>query len=156
YQAAFFDGEWLGYADFLLRVETPSELGAWSYEVADTKLARTAKASAILQVCSYAEQLTRVQGVQPKELHIVLGGGERPTATFTVSDFMAYYRTVKATFLAAVTAGDPVYPVTATYPDPVEFCDVCAWAVHCKDQRYADDDLSRVAGITAKQRRALK
>jgi len=156
YQATFFDGRWLGFADFLLRVETPSDLGPWSYEVADTKLARHAKASAILQVCSYVEQLARVQGLVPKELHIVLGGGGRPTATFTVSDFMAYYRTVKATFEAAVTAGEPVYPVTATYPDPVEFCDVCAWAVHCRQQRYADDDLSRVAGITAKQRKALK
>ena len=27
YQATFFDGRWLGYADFLLRVETPSALG---------------------------------------------------------------------------------------------------------------------------------
>ena len=156
FQATFFDETWLGYADFLLRVETPSDLGTWSYEVADTKLARHAKASAILQVCSYVEQLTRVQGVQPKELRIVLGGSARETAIFTVSDFMAYYRTVKSSFEAAVTAGEAVYPVVATYPDPVEFCDVCAWVVDCKAQRLADDDLSRVAGISAKQRKALK
>ena len=156
FQATFFDGIWLGYADFLLRVETPSSLGSWSYEVADTKLARHAKASAILQVCSYVEQLTRVQGVQPKELRIVLGGSARETAIFPVSDFMAYYRTVKSNFEAAVTTGEAVYPVTATYPDPVEFCDVCAWVVDCKAQRQADDDLSRVAGISAKQRKALK
>jgi len=30
YQATFFDGRWLGLADFLLRVERPSSLGAWS------------------------------------------------------------------------------------------------------------------------------
>jgi uncharacterized protein len=52
YQATFFDGTWRGHADFLLRVETPSALGPWSYEVADTKLARRAKAGALLQVCS--------------------------------------------------------------------------------------------------------
>ena len=52
YQATFFDGRWLGHADFLLRVERPSALGAWSYEVADTKLARHVKASALLQICS--------------------------------------------------------------------------------------------------------
>ena len=40
YQATFFDGRWLGLADFLLRVERPSDLGGWSYEVVDTKLAR--------------------------------------------------------------------------------------------------------------------
>jgi uncharacterized protein len=156
YQATFFDGRWLGFADFLLRVEAPSLLGGWSYEVADTKLARHAKASAILQVCSYVEQLTRVQGVEPRELHLVLGGSARETKTFRVSDFMAYYRRVKAEFEAGVTAGEPVYPVTATYPDPVEHCEVCNWVVACKAQRRADDDLSLVAGISARQRRALK
>jgi uncharacterized protein len=161
YQATFFDGTWLGFADFLLRVERgpdepPSAFGAWSYEVADTKLARSAKASAILQVCSYVEQLTREQRLEPKELHLVLGGSARETKSFPVSDFMAYYRTVKTGFMAGVAAGEPVYPVTASYPDPVEHCDVCNWAIDCKAQRKADDDLSRVAGITAKQRKALK
>jgi predicted RecB family nuclease len=156
YQATFFDGTWLGFADFLLRADALSDLGAWSYEVADTKLARHAKASAILQVCSYVEQLHRVQGVEPKELHLVLGGSARETKTFPVSDFMAYYRRVKSEFEAAVNAGEPVYPVTATYPDPVEHCDVCRWVVDCKAQRRADDDLSLVAGISTKQRRALK
>jgi predicted RecB family nuclease len=156
YQATFFDGTWLGYADFVLRVETASNLGAWSYEVADTKLARSAKASAILQVCSYVEQVERIQGTQPKELHLVLGGSARETKSFPVSDFMAYYRTVKAGFEAAVSAGEPVYPVVATYPEPVEHCDVCNWVVDCKAQRRRDDDLSLVAGITARQRKALK
>ena len=156
YQATFFDGRWLGFADFLLRVDTPSGLGAWSYEVADTKLARHAKAGAILQVCSYVEQLTAAQGRVPESLHIVLGGSARETATFRVADFMAYYRRVKAAFEEAVEAGEPVYPVTATYPEPVEHCDVCRWNLHCRDQRRRDDDLSLVAGITARQRRALK
>jgi len=32
YQAVLFDGErWRGYADFLGRVDSPSELGDWSY-----------------------------------------------------------------------------------------------------------------------------
>jgi len=156
YQATFFDGRWRGHADFLLRVEKPSDLGSWSYEVADTKLARKPKAGAVLQVCSYVEQLARVQGCEPEELHLVLGGSAREQVSFRVADFMAYYRRVKTEFEAAVANGDPVYPVTATYPDPVEHCEVCRWAVHCKGQRRRDDDLSLVAGITARQRRALK
>jgi predicted RecB family nuclease len=54
YQATFFDGRWLGFADFLLRVDDPfrpSCFGPYHYEVADTKLARHVKASALLQVC---------------------------------------------------------------------------------------------------------
>src|SRR5262245_40974733 len=38
YQATLLDGNWGGRADFLIRVDTPSSLGIWSYEVADTKL----------------------------------------------------------------------------------------------------------------------
>ena len=41
FQATFFDGRWRGHADFLFRVDRPSPtLGAWSYDIADTKLAR--------------------------------------------------------------------------------------------------------------------
>ena len=36
YQAVLAHGDWFGIADFLERVERPSNLGAWSYEVADT------------------------------------------------------------------------------------------------------------------------
>ena len=107
YQATFFDGTWRGHADFLLRRdhvagEADSAFGPWHYEVADTKLARHVKASAILQICSYVDQLTAIQGVQPESLHVVLGGRERPTDTLRVEDYMAYYRRVKADFEAAV------------------------------------------------------
>jgi predicted RecB family nuclease len=156
YQATFFNGRWVGYADFLMRVEQPSALGSWSYEVADTKLARHVKGSAVLQICSYVEQLAAIQGCEPEWLQVVLGGSSRAIESLRVADYMAYFRRVKAEFEAAVTAGDPVYPVTETYPDPVEHCDVCRWVVHCKAQRRQDDDLSLVAGITARQRTALK
>ncbi len=73
YQATFFDGRWRGHADFLLRVERPSLLGGWSYDVADTKLARGVKAGAILQVCVYADRLETLQGVPPERLVIVTG-----------------------------------------------------------------------------------
>ncbi len=156
YQATFFDGRWVGFADFLLRVERPSALGSWSYEVADTKLARHVKGGAVLQICSYVEQLTAIQGLEPEFLRVVLGGSAHATESLRVADYMAYYRRVKHEFEAAVAAAEPVYPVTATYPDPVEHCDVCRWVVQCKAQRRSDDDLSLVAGITARQRRELK
>ncbi len=43
YQASFRRGDFLGFADFLRRVEVPSDLGEYSYEVIDTKLSKTAK-----------------------------------------------------------------------------------------------------------------
>ncbi|HEX5241570.1 MAG TPA: TM0106 family RecB-like putative nuclease [Candidatus Limnocylindrales bacterium] len=156
YQATFFDGRWRGHADFLLRVDEPSALGAWSYEVADTKLARRVKGSAVLQICSYVDLLTPIQGIEPAMLHVVLGGSTRTIERLRVADYMAYYRQVKAAFEAEAGGEVAVYPVTATYPDPVEHCDVCRWAAHCAAQRRRDDDLSLVAGISSRQRVALK
>jgi hypothetical protein len=38
YQVVLRTGHWYGRADFLQRVDRPSKLGAWSYEVLDAKL----------------------------------------------------------------------------------------------------------------------
>ena len=73
----------------------------WHYEVADTKLARHVKAGAVLQICSYVDQLERIQGRRPEQLHVALGGSARETVSLRVDDYMAYYRRVKADFLAA-------------------------------------------------------
>jgi len=48
-QAALRDGRWIGRADVLTRVEEPSQMGSWSYEIIDTKLARETKAGTVLQ-----------------------------------------------------------------------------------------------------------
>lgn len=156
YQACFFDGTWLGFADFLLRVAPePGQrppLGHL-YEVADTKLARHAKASALLQMCGYTEALTAIQGIEPLQMHVALGGSARETATFRVKDHMAYYRAVKARFEAHV-AGEHAWPA-ASYPEPVDHCDVCRWDEVCRARRRGDDHLSLVAGITARTRSEL-
>ena len=162
FQAAFFDERWLGYADFLLRVESPDRPSPWGpyhYEVADTKLARHVKAGAVLQICSYVEQLERIQGVRPERMKVVLGGSARETAVLRVDDYMAYYRAAKSRFEAAVLGKSggglrPTSPST-TYPEPVEHCDVCRWSAVCSQRRRADDHLSLVAGITSRQRTAL-
>src|SRR4051794_24711302 len=63
YQGALADGKaWHGYTDFLVRVEQPSALGPWSYEVHDAKLARGLKAKFAVQLALYADLLTRTTG----------------------------------------------------------------------------------------------
>ncbi len=156
YQATFFDGRWRGHADFLLRVGVPSHLGSWSYEVADTKLARHVKGSALLQICSYVEPLTRIQGREPEWMHVALGGKAHAAERFRVADYIAYFRLAKRLFEERVGATEPAYPPVGTYPDPVEHCEVCRWDEVCSGRRRVDDDLSLVAGITGRQRRALK
>ena len=167
YQATFFDGRWLGYADFLLRVEAArqeerSVWGDWHYEVADTKLARHVKAGAVLQMCSYVDQLERLQQVTPKEMRVVLGGSAHEIARLRVADFMPYYHAAKRRFQEAVLGSEgapargPTYPSETTYPEPVEHCSVCRWSELCEARRRADDHLSLVAGITTHQRKALR
>ena len=46
----------------------------FSYEVVETKLARSAKVRAILQLCFYSVFLSKIQGSQPEWMHVVLGG----------------------------------------------------------------------------------
>ncbi|HEY0443050.1 MAG TPA: TM0106 family RecB-like putative nuclease [Candidatus Limnocylindrales bacterium] len=159
FQATFFDGTWRGHADFLLRVDAPdrpSKWGPYHYEVADTKLARHVKASAVLQICSYVEQLERVQGVRPEWMHVALGGSARAVERLRVDDYMAYYRSARDRFLAAMAGPEAQFPPVGTYPEPVDHCDVCRWAIECGIRRRADDHLSLVAGISARQRRALE
>ncbi len=139
YQAVFLDQPWLGIADFLLRVDGASNLGDWSYEVADTKLARRVKPYYLLQLCFYSEHVARLQGETPRHIHAVLGTGER--RTFVLADFAAYYRTIKAHFLEQLESG------STTYPHPVEHCAICPWSPVCDGRRLTDDHLSLVANI---------
>jgi predicted RecB family nuclease len=145
YQATLFDGRWRGHADFLLKVDGPSDLGDWHYEVADTKLARSVKGSALLQVCVYSDRLTAVQGRRPERIHVVTGDSE--THTLRLDDFAAFYRAVKQRFEDRVFGARRDHP-PSTYPDPVDHCRVCVWFPTCIERRRDDDHPSIVAGMT--------
>ena len=145
YQGAFLHDGWTGYADFLLRVDDrPSDLGSWSYEVADTKLARRTKPYFLLQLCFYSEQVARLQGREPERIHVILGTREQHS--FRVAEFAAYYRRIKQRFLAEIAASP-----RDTYPNPVPHCELCRWAERCDAQRIADDHLCLVAGMRSAQ-----
>lgn len=155
YQATLFDGRWRGHTDFLRKVDTRSTLGAHSYEVWDTKLARHTKGSTILQLCLYSDLLAALQGRQPELMHVALGGSTVTVEHHRFADYGAYYRMVRSRFDEFVSSTEATYPPT-TRPDPVEHCDVCRWSIECTSERRRTDDLSLVAGITSRQRRALR
>src|SRR5690606_39065164 len=78
FQAAFFDGTFHGMADFVVRIDDGTTTGV-RYEVADTKLARTARAKALLQLAIYAHQLEAMGLPAPERVHLWLGDGARPS-----------------------------------------------------------------------------
>ena len=148
YQAALQEGLWRGYADFLRRVDTPSELGDYSYEVYDTKLSRRLKVPALLQMATYAERLAQLQGVLPARLWVVTGDGvEHPWRTLDVQEYAARAR---ARLEAAVRDRAP------TEPRRVQHCQQCRWADKCADEWRAADDLVLVPGMRADHRDALR
>ena len=149
YQATFLDGDLVGHADFLRRVDKPSALGNCSYEVIDTKLGRHAKAAYVLQLAFYGDLLASVQQAEPHEMHVVLG--DRKSVPFTVSEYSRYFRRLLQRFRKSIGT-----PPTETYPTPCAKCSMCAWAERCEPQRIDDDSLHLVAGIRSGQVQKLE
>ncbi len=153
YQATFFDGVWRGHADFLRRVDTPSKLGDYSYEVIDTKLNRHATVEAVVQIAHYSGEVARLQGVTPQRMHLQLG--DNSTATFLVRDFVAYLHFAKRQFHTFVKQLQKAEHDSHTYPVPVAHCSMCDWSSHCEQRRIDDDHLSLVARMRRRHIAAL-
>jgi uncharacterized protein len=151
-QAAFGDKDWFGRVDVLRKVDKPSALGDWSYEVYDCKLAHETKAATILQLSLYSHLLGTAQGLLPEAMYVVPPGETFEPERYRVLDYAAYYRYVKSR-LAAVIGTNGTGP--ATYPEPTPHCEVCRWQRECDQERRDDDHLSLVAGISKLQRKQL-
>lgn len=152
-QAALADGMWHGRADVLLRTDTPSALGAYAYEVVDTKLALATRAETILQLCLYAELVEAIQGELPARIGVVTPAhlhGDRPEPQwYRTLDYMAYFRYVRGRLVRSVAEAPD------TYPEPVPRCELCRWWPTCHRTWRNDDHLSFVAGAGRSQRREL-
>ncbi|WP_236788177.1 TM0106 family RecB-like putative nuclease [Amycolatopsis sp. GM8] len=142
YQAVFDDGEFTGRADFLVCDDQGR------YEVYDTKLARHARPSAVLQVAAYADALRRGGWPAGPRMHLLLGDGG--TASLRVDDFLPLLHRLRA----KLTARQPHLP-DRLWADERPACAGCGFAEHCAAGREADRDLSLVAGMRGDQRRKL-
>ena len=146
FQAALEDGRWQGRADFLIRTDVASDLGPFSYEVYDAKLARDTRAGTILQLSLYSDIVGGIQGRSPEWMHVVKPGADFEPESFRCDEFGAYYRWIRSRVEASVNGDDPQQG-PGTYPEPVPQCDICRWRPRCNRQRRADDHLSLVAGM---------
>ncbi len=143
FQGALAGGVWGGYADFLERVPASSDLGAFSYEVADTKLKHRPAPGHVLQLTLYSDLLADIQGRAPEHAHVQLGSGER--FSFRLSEYSDYAR------LARNRLEEFVRNTPTTRPVPCSLCDLCRWRVRCTEDWQETDSLHLTAGISRSQ-----
>ncbi|MEI9975296.1 MAG: TM0106 family RecB-like putative nuclease [Ignavibacteriota bacterium] len=144
YQGALLNPPWHGYADFLRRVETPSALGPYSYEVIDTKLARHTRPKHVVQLCVYSELLAREQGTVPERMHVVLGDARQESLRTT--DYAHFFHGLREQF-EGFGANLPVL----SEPEPCAHCETCRWVQRCEEEWERTEHLSLTAGITREQ-----
>jgi uncharacterized protein len=148
-QAALETAGWFGRPDILRRTDVPSDLGPWSYEPYDCKLARETKAATILQLSHYAALLSNSQGRLPDRMFVVPPSEDFGVEAYRVLDYAAYYRAVWARLECAMQKRPD------TYPEPTDHCEVCRWWTECDRRWRTDDHLSLTAGISRLQRKQL-
>ncbi|GAB3611496.1 TM0106 family RecB-like putative nuclease [Humibacter ginsengiterrae] len=131
----------VGHADFIVREPDGR------YTVEDTKLARRAKVTALLQVAAYALQLRRI-GVEPsEEVRLLLGDGS--VSTHRLADILPVYRKRIARLHDIVrqhlSDGEAVHWGDERF-SACGGCDTCAAEVE------ANRDVLLVAGVRVTQR----
>jgi predicted RecB family nuclease len=144
FQGTFFDGAFVGFADFLVRTGE-------RVEVVDTKLARHAKVTALLQLAAYAEQLRQI-GIDPGDrVHLLLGDGT--TSTHKLADVVPVFRLRRARLAQ-------IFEERLADTAPVDFGDprysVCGRCATCDREVEARRDLLLVAGMRTPQRTRLR
>ncbi|MBD8606025.1 TM0106 family RecB-like putative nuclease [Aeromicrobium sp. CFBP 8757] len=145
FQAAFFDGGFGGLADFIVKDDEGR------YEVHDTKLARHAKVSALLQIAAYAHQLDLESIPRSPVGKLVLGDGTvfEQDLTEIIPVYLerrAKLERMLAEHIAEVGSvewNDPRYSFCGS-------CDACAAEVE------EHHDLLLVAGMRKTQRAKLR
>ena len=151
-QGSLAQGRWAGRADILRRTTVPSQLGGWSYEVIDTKLARETKAGTILQLSLYSELVSGVQGTLPEYMYVVTPWTGFFPQRYRTDDYSAYHRLIKGRLERYFDTDER----RETYPDPREHCRICAWKDHCDAVRREDDHVGLVGGISGSQIEELR
>jgi predicted RecB family nuclease len=143
YQAAMFDGRFVGFADFLV-------LDGERYRVTDTKLARSAKVTALLQLAAYADALAGSGVPVAPEAELELGDGA--VVRYRAGDLIPVYRSQRALLQRLL---DEHYAAGAPVRWEDEAMVACFRCPLCAEQLRATDDLLLVAGMRVTQRDKL-
>ena len=143
YQAAMFDGRFVGFADFLV-------LDGKHYRVTDTKLARSPKVTALLQLAAYADALAGSGVPVAPEAELELGDGT--VVRYRVDDLIPVYRSQRALLERLLDEHHAAGSAVRWEDEGVAACFRCPL---CAEQLRATDDLLLVAGMRVTQRDKL-
>ncbi|MGH3674528.1 MAG: TM0106 family RecB-like putative nuclease [Mycobacterium sp.] len=143
YQAAMFDGRFVGFADFLL-------FDGERYRLRDTKLARSVKVEVLLQLAAYADTLMRAGVPVSAEVELVLG--DNATAGYRVDELLPVYLPRRAE-LERLLDGHLAGGAPVTWED--EHIRACFRCPECTIQVREHDDPLLVAGMRVSQRARL-
>lgn len=143
YQAAMFDGRFVGFADFLVFDGT-------HYRLRDTKLARSVKVEALLQLAAYADTLAAAGVPVADDVELVLGDGA--IATYRVDELLPVYLPRRAELQRLLDHHMAGGKAVEWADDEVRACFRCP---ECEIQVRASDDLLLVAGMRVTQRARL-
>lgn len=144
YQGGFFDGEFTGYADFLMATED-------GWLVADAKLARQARPPALLQLAAYAEQVHRAGLATAPSARLLLGDGL--AQDFALADLMPVFRERRQRLRALLAEHRAGHAPVAWGRDDLLACGRC---VQCQAAVEQHRDLLLVARMRPGQRRVLR
>ncbi|MDI3242177.1 TM0106 family RecB-like putative nuclease [Arthrobacter sp. AL08] len=154
FQAAFFDGQFHGRSDFLVRQADGS------YAVFDTKLARHAKVTALLQLAAYGDQLLKAGITPDPAVTLILGatvplpggGFDYVRTNHKLAEILPVFRERRDRFVA-LTAAHLAQPQKVRWG--AAGLSACGRCDYCQEQAAATDDLLLVARMTSAQRKAL-
>lgn len=149
YQMPLIHDGMQGVADFVVKI-VDQDSGAVRYEPVDAKLARKeAKPGHVLQLCFYADAIGHLTGVEPLDLHLLLGSGS--TETLRANQFRPYWRRLRRQLVEALERG----PEAETTPDPCDHCNYCEFQQICTKQWNDERSLVLVARIRSPERATL-
>ncbi|MET4144243.1 TM0106 family RecB-like putative nuclease [Arthrobacter sp. UYCo732] len=144
YQGCFFADGFHGRADFLILQEDGT------YAVFDTKLARSAKSQALMQLAAYADQLRNAGVPVHREGHLILGTNE--TTSHPLPEHIPLYDAARDR-LRAVLEAHRLASKPSAWGDPRWVA--CLKCADCKAEMDAADDLMLVRRMNRSRRAKL-
>jgi len=147
YQGVISHNNLVGIPDFLEKEKGKSKFGDFHYTVSDIKTGLSVKKKYVVQVIFYAYLLSKIQGVLPKKVYLILGDESRHE--INVEDHLDLFKE-NLDEIKEIVKGKEIQP------SRVSECPNCRWHDVCFDILLKRKDLSLLYKLTKKDLNELK